>query len=291
MIGQQAVPRRSAALLRARKLLLKKPLMVAAVGTILFLSVIAVTAPVITRYEPKKLNPVDRLEGPSRAHWFGTDRLGRDLYTRTVYGGRISLQIGFSVAALTMVFGALIGMVSGYFRRLDMVIMALMDGLMSIPTLLLAIALMALLGASMTNVIISLVVAMAPRAARIVRASVLTLREELYVTAATAIGSPGWRIMTYHIFPGTFAPLVVHGTFTMAIAMLVEASLSFLGAGTGIEAPSWGNLMSEGRTFIQVAPWMTLFPGTALFLTVLAANLAGDGLRDILDPKLAGSGL
>jgi peptide/nickel transport system permease protein len=270
-----------------RRTFRSNPTMMVGLSVVCFMVIIAIIAPLITTYEPRGLNPYDRLLGPSSAHWFGTDDLGRDVYTRTVYGSRISLQAGFAVAVLTLSIGAIIGLISGYYRQVDMVLMRLMDAFLAIPTLLLAIALMALMGASMKNVIICLCVVMTPYAARVCRASVLSLREELYVTAARALGVPDWRILLLHIFPGTVAPLMIQATYTLAVAILVEASLSFLGAGTPLDVPSWGNVIAQGRPYMQIAAWVALFPGIALFLTVLAINLAGDGLRDLLDPKLS----
>ena len=264
-------------------------MMIISIGVVLFLVVVAIIAPLITTYGKHELRTGGRLESPSNDNWFGTDKLGRDVYTRTVYGSRISLQVGILAALLSTAIGAVIGLVAGYFRRVDPFIIGLMDGLMSIPVLLLAIALMALLGPSMKNVIITIVVAMAPRTARVARANVLSIREELYVTAASAIGAPDWRIMIYHVFPGTVAPLMIQGTYTLAVAILIEASLSFLGAGTGVDVPTWGNIISDGRLVIRQASWMVFIPGGVLFAAVLAVNLAGDGLRDMLDPKLRGS--
>ena len=274
------------ALRQTRRLSRKNPTMVAGIAVVLAMIIIAAIAPLITTYSPRQLSPGDRLHGPSGEHWFGTDNVGRDIYARTIYGTRISLQVGFAVAILTMAVGSVVGLVAGYYRKADMLLMRVMDGLMAIPNLFVAIALMALLGASVRNIIIALLIAMTPRAARVVRASVLSLREEVYVGAAKAIGAPDWRIIAFHIFPGTIAPLIIQGTYTCAVAILVEASLSFLGAGVPPDVSSWGIVMAEGRNFVRVAIWMVLFPGTALFLMILGVNLAGDGLRDILDPKL-----
>ena len=265
----------------------RNPVMVAGIGVVFVMIIIALAAPLITYQGPKEFDPVDRLQGPSRDHWFGTDNIGRDIYSRTVYGARVSLQVGFSVAILTMLVGSVVGLISGYYRRVDMILMRVMDGFLAIPILLLAIALMAILGASMKNVIIALLVAMTPRAARVVRASVLSLREDVYVEAARAIGASDLRIIFRHIAPGTMASLIIQGTYTLAVAIIIEASLSFLGAGIPPDVASWGIIMAEGRNYFLVKIWMILFPGLALFIAVLGINLAGDGLRDILDPKLA----
>ena len=240
--------------------------MVAGIAVILLLMVISISAPVITSYSPGKLQPIEKFDAPSAAHWFGTDQYGRDVYSRTIYGGRLSLLVGFTVAALTMAFGAVMGLVAGYYRRADMIIMRVMDGLMAIPTILLAIALVAILGASIKNVIIALTVVQLPRETRLVRGSVLYLRELLYVDAARALGLPPWRILLLHIFPGTLAPLVIQATFTCASAILIESFLSFLGAGTPPDVASWGNIMAEGRNYIRVAIWIILFPAFSWLL-------------------------
>ncbi|MSQ25150.1 MAG: ABC transporter permease [Dehalococcoidia bacterium] len=254
------------------------------VGTMV---IISIAAPLIERHAPDFVNPIDRLQSPNRSYWFGTDQVGRDIYARVVHGGRISLIVGFSVAGLTMAFGAAIGLISGYFRRADTFIMAAMDGLMAIPMILLAIALVAILGASTRNVIIALCVVHLPREVRLVRASVLSLREQQYVEAARAIGASPWRILGRHVFPGTLPVLIIQGSFTCSTAILSEATLSFLGAGASPEVASWGRMMAESTTYFQRAPWAIMFPGIALGLTVLSVSLIGDGLRDVLDPKLS----
>lgn len=268
----------------------RNPTMVAGIGVMLAMVIIAFAAPLVATQDHRDFEVRERLQGPSGGHWFGTDKIGRDIYSRTVYGTRVSLEVGFAVAGLTMVLGAVIGLIAGYYRQADMILMRIMDGFMAIPTLLLAIALMAILGASMRNVIISLLVVMTPQTVRIVRASVLSLREEVYVEAARAIGAPDWRILAFHVFPGTIASLIIQGTYTCAVAIIIEASLSFLGAGIPPDVPSWGIIMAEGKEHVVLAFWIILFPGIALFLAVLGINLAGDGLRDILDPKLSRRG-
>jgi peptide/nickel transport system permease protein len=263
------------------------PTMVLGIVLLVIMALLALGAPLWTRTDPLEINPIDRLQGPSAEHWFGTDRLGRDIYTRTVYGSRISLVVGVCVAVVSMVAGLGIGLFSGYNRRADAVVMRVMDGLMAIPGILLAIALMALVSASVQNVIIALSIPEIPRVVRLVRALVLTLREQLFVEAIRAAGGAAPRILLRHILPNTVAPLIVQGTFICGAAVIVEASLSFLGAGTPPHIPSWGNIMAEGRPYVQLAFWIILFPGLFLATTVLAINLVGDGLRDILDPKLA----
>ena len=272
---------------QVRRISRRNPTMVAGIGVVLAMIIIALAAPLVATQDHRDFDPIDRLQGPSGDHWFGTDNIGRDIYSRTVFGTRVSLQVGFGVAVLTMLVGAFVGLLSGYYRRVDMILMRVMDGFMAIPILLLAIALMAILGASMKNVIIALLIAMTPRAARVVRASVLSLREEVYVEAARAIGASDLRIIFRHIAPGTVASLIIQGTYTCAVAIIIEASLSFLGAGIPPDVPSWGIIMAEGRNYVVVAIWMILFPGLALFIAVLGINLAGDGLRDLLDPKLS----
>lgn len=231
---------------------------------------------------PQSMKPITRLRPPSADHWFGTDHLGRDVYSRTLYGGRISLLVGSVVAVLSLAIGTAIGLVSGYYRRLDAVVMRIMDGLMAIPAILLALALMALLRASVQNVIVALVIPEIPRTVRLVRASVLSLREQVMVEGARAVGAGTPRILLRYILPALVAPLIVQGTYICASAILVEAYLSFLGAGTPPHIPSWGNIMAEGRTYVQLAFWIILFPGLFLALTVLSINLIGDGLRDLL---------
>lgn len=268
----------------------QNPTMAVGIAFVVVMGLIAAAAPLLTSADPLFVRPSDRFIPPSADHWFGTDIVGRDLYARTLYGGRISLTIGLSVALLTIALGAALGIVSGYFRRVDAVLMRVMDGLMAIPSILLAIGLMTVFGASMQNVIIALVIVDTPRTVRVVRSSVLSLRELEFVGAARAIGASPLRIMARHIFPNTIAPLLVLGTFTVASAMIAEAYLSFLGAGIPPEIPSWGNTMALGRDFVHRALWIIAIPGLFLTTTVLGVNLAGDGLRDILDPKLARRG-
>ena len=265
----------------------RNPTMVGGACFLLVMLVAALGAPWFGTIDPEELNPIDRLRGPSLTHWFGTDMLGRDLYSRAVYGTRISLTVGLCVAALSLTIGLAIGLVSGYLRHVDTVVMRIMDGLMAIPAILLAIALMALMNASVQNVIIALTIPEIPRVVRLVRALVLSLREQAFVEASRAIGAGIWRVLLRHVTPNTIAPLIVQGTYICASAVIFEAYLSFLGAGTPPNIPSWGNIMAEGRTYVQIAFWIILFPGLFLALTVLAINLLGDGLRDTLDPKLA----
>lgn len=271
----------------ARRALLKNPNMLTGFVILSIISFFTIFAGSIDRYDPLRLEPQDRLLAPSMDHWFGTDNTGRDVYSRTIHGGRVSLLVGFTVALLTVCAGMMIGLISGYDRRADMVIQRFMDAIMSFPTLLLALALIAMLGSSITNVIIVITVVDTPRMVRIVRAQVLALREYQFVEAARALGAPTWRILLLHVAPNTFAPVMVQATFVFATAILVEAGLSFLGLGIPPELPSWGNILALGRTYLQTAVWVAFFPGLILTITVLAINLVGDGLRDALDPKLA----
>ena len=270
-----------------RGLLRRYPMV--AVGTLLFAAVLAITlaAPWLATHDPQDIDPIARLRAPSTEHLLGTDALGRDVWSRTLHGGRISLMVGLVVGVLASAIGLGIGLVSGYSRIADAIVMRVMDGLMSIPAILLAIALMSVARASMLTVIFAITVVEIPRVVRLVRSVVLTLREQTYVEAAVIAGTRPWRIVRKHILPNTLAPLIVQTTYICAAAMLVESILSFLGAGTPPEVPSWGNIMAEGRTFFQIAPWLILSPGLLLGLTVLAINLVGDGLRGMLDPRIA----
>ncbi len=247
----------------------------------------AVFAPYLGTVDPTALAPARRTRPPSAQYWFGTDMLGRDVYSRVIYGSRVSMQVGFSVAVLSSAAGMLVGVMAGFVRWLDAVIMRVVDGMMSIPPILLAIALMALTRASWENVVTAITIAEVPRVARLVRGVVLTLREQPYVEAAVASGTPLWKIIWIHVLPNTLAPVIVQGTFIMASAMLTEATLSFIGAGTPPIIPSWGNIMAEGRALWQVKPYIVFFPAVFLSVSVLAVQLLGDGLRDALDPRLA----
>ena len=258
------------------------------IGSALLLAIVltAVFAPLIAPGDPQALNPIKRLRPPSQEFWFGTDMYGRDVFTRTIHGSRISLIVGSLVAFISVGCGLVIGLVTGYVRALDGIVMRIMDGLMAIPDILLAIAMMAIFRASISNVVIAVTVPQVPRVVRLVRAVVLTIRERPYIEAAHSIGTRFRRVLTKHLLPNTIAPLIVQGTYIAASAVLTEAILSFLGAGTPPNIPSWGNMMAEGRTFFQVAAWILLFPGLFLAVTVLAVNLLGDGLRDAFDPRL-----
>jgi peptide/nickel transport system permease protein len=250
------------------------------------IALMAILAPWLAG-DPLAFEPTDRLKRPSEQFWFGTDRFGRDVFSRAVYGTRVSLIVGVSVAALATAVGLLVGVVCGYLRRVDAVVMRAMDGMMAIPAILLAIALITLMKASLLIVVVSIAIPEVPRVARLVRSVVLGVRAQPYIEAAIAAGTPDRRIMVRHILPSTVAPLVVLSTYVCASAILFEAGLSFLGAGIPPETPSWGNVIADGRTFFQIAPWIIFFPGALLAVTVLAVNLIGDGLRDTLDPRVA----
>ena len=272
---------------RVRTFIRRYPTM--AIGGVLLavILLVAVFAPLLWTVDPTAIAPAKRTRFPSALYWFGTDMLGRDIYSRVLYGARVSLVVGFSVAALASGVGLLIGLVAGFVRWLDSVVMRVMDGLMSIPPILLAIALMTLTRGSVGNVITAITVAEIPRVSRLVRGVVLSLREQPYVEAAIASGTRTPQIIWRHIVPNTLAPLTVQATYICASAMITEAILSFIGAGTPPTIPSWGNIMAEGRALWQVKPYIVLFPALFLSVTVLAVNLLGDGLRDALDPRMA----
>lgn len=248
---------------------------------------LAVLAPLLWTVDPERVSPIHRLRGPSSEHWFGTDMLGRDVWSRTLYGTRVSVFVGLTVAALSTVLGLAIGLVTGFLKWADAVLMRVMDGLMSIPSILLAIALVALTKPSIQNVIIALTIIETPRVARLVRGTVLTLRDQPFVEAAITVGTTTPLILIRHVLPNTMAPLLVQATYVCGAAMIAEALLSFIGAGTPPNIPSWGNIISEARSFFQIAWWIIVFPGIFLSLTVLAVNLFGDGISAALDPRLA----
>jgi peptide/nickel transport system permease protein len=252
-------------------------------GTLILLAflAIAILAPWLAG-DPLQFEPINRLKRPSAEFWFGTDQ-----YSRVVYGTRISLIVGFSVAVLATAVGLFLGVVCGYYKRVDAIVMRFMDGMMAIPAILLAIALITLMKAGLVIVIVAISIPEIPRVVRLVRSVVLSVRARPYIEAAIASGTRNTTIMLRHILPNTVAPLIVQATYVCASAILTEAGLSFLGAGTPPEIPSWGNIISLGRTFFQIAPWIIFFPGVLLAIAVLAVNLVGDGLRDTLDPRIA----
>jgi peptide/nickel transport system permease protein len=249
---------------------------------------VAALAPALAPSDPLLLDVKNRLQAPGAGHWFGTDDVGRDVLSRVLYGARVSVKVGGLVVALSVTAGLVVGLAAGYYPRLDGILMRVMDGLMAFPAIILAIALMASLGPSLDNVIVALAVVYTPRIARIVRGSVLVVRELPYVEAARALGVSDPGIVARHVLPNCLSPVIVQATFIFALAVLGEAALSFLGVGAPPFVPSWGNILAEGRLYIQQAPWLTLFPGAAIMATILGLNLFGDGLRDVLDPKLRG---
>jgi peptide/nickel transport system permease protein len=273
-------------LARARTFVRRNPTIVLGAALLVAMGIIAAIAPWIAG-NPQFMTPGDRLRPPSAAHWFGTDHLGRDVYARAVYGARISLVVGLSVAVLSIAFGLVIGLVAGYYRKFDNVVMRFMDGLMAIPGILLAIALVSLNKASVGIVIIAISIPEIPRVVRLVRSIVLTTREQPFIEAAVGGGSRSLKIILRHIVPSTIAPLIVQATYVTASAILTESALSFLGAGVPPEVPTWGNMIASSRLLLARAPWTIFFPGACLALVVLAVNLLGDGLRDRLDPRLA----
>jgi peptide/nickel transport system permease protein len=259
------------------------------VGVVIMVAMVAVglLAPLIGG-NPAHMDVAGRLAAPSRVHWFGTDDVGRDVWSRVVYGARLSLLVGAAVVLLSFVVGVVCGVVAGYYRELDNVVMRVMDGLMAFPAIVLAIALMAALGPSVLNVIAAIAVVYSPRVARVVRGSVLVIRETAYVEAARALGASDLKLIGRHILPNCLSPVIVQGSFVFAAAVLTEAALSFLGVGVPPYVPSWGVILAEGRLYIQQAPWLVLYPGAAIMLTIFGLNLFGDGLRDLLDPKIRG---
>jgi len=286
-LAKPARVNRSQTWVRSKEVIQRHPTAVIGGVVLVLLILMALLAPYLGTVDPQAISPVRRLRKPSETYWFGTDMLGRDVYSRVVFGARISLAVGLSVAILATTIGLAIGLITGFVRWLDAVVMRIMDGLMSIPGVLLAIALMALTKASLENVIIAITVTEVPRVVRLIRGLVLSLREQAYVDAAIASGTRTPLILLRHILPNTMAPLLVQGTYICASAMLTEAILSFLGAGTPLNIPSWGNIMAEGRALFQLANYLIFFPGIFLSLAVLSVNLLGDGMRDALDPRLA----
>jgi peptide/nickel transport system permease protein len=270
----------SAAWLFARR----NPTLVAGGGILALMTLAAIAAPLFAG-DPVTINPAQRLRPPSAEHWLGTDQLGRDVFARVVWGARVSLQVGLLVAIVSVAIGTAIGLVAGYFRTADALITRFMDGIMAIPAILLAIAFVALAGASVWIVIVAIVLPEIPRVVRLVRSVVLSVREAPYVDAARAGGTRLRVIMMRHILPSTIAPLIVQATYICAAAIIVESALSFLGAGVPPETPTWGSMIAQSRSFLSRAPWTVFAPGFALALVVLSVNLLGDGLRDWLDPR------
>ena len=266
--------------------LMSTPVIAAATVCLALIVLAAILAPLLAPHDPQQLAPAQRLKPASSQFLLGTDGYGRDLLSRIIYGGRVSLLIGLGAAVCSIGIGLLIGLVSGFFRWVDAVLMRVMDGLMAIPSILLAIAVISLSGASLATVLIAITIPEIPRVARLVRSVVLSAREEPYVEAAISVGSSMPKIMWRHLMPNTIAPLIVQGTYVCASAILTEAILSFLGAGINPETPTWGNIMAEGRAFFQVKPSLIFWPGLLLSIAILSVNLIGDAARDALDPRM-----
>jgi peptide/nickel transport system permease protein len=266
--------------------LFRRKLVLAGAVILATVALLALFAPWLTPYDPMALKILDRLQSPRAAHWFGTDELGRDVFSRVIFGARYSLLIGALVVVISMVCGVLLGLAAGFFRRLDGPVMRLVDAMMSFPDILLAIALVAVLGASMSNVILALAIVYTPRVARVVRASTLVVRELLFIEAARALGVSTWRILFIHILHNIASPILVQATFIFAYAVLAEAGLSFLGVGVPPVLPTWGSMISSGQQFAHQAIWLVVFPGVAIILSALSLQMVGDGFRDLLDPKL-----
>lgn len=265
----------------------RHPMLVLGLAMLLAMLLAALLAPWLSPHDPTEMNVVQRLKPASATYLFGTDALGRDIFSRTLYGARVSLLVGFCVALLSVAVGIVIGTVAGFSRWADAVVMRIMDGMMAIPGILLAVALMTLMQASIQTVVIAIALPEIPRVVRLVRSLVLTIREQPYIQAAEAMGTRLPVILARHVVPNLLTPLIVQASFICASAMIFEAYLSFLGAGTPPEVPSWGNIMADGRSVVQLAFGVILYPGLFLGLTVLAVNLVGDGLRDLLDPRIA----
>lgn len=278
---------RDARQLRVVRFARRHPMLVVGLVLLAVMVFMAVFAPWLTAWDPTEMNVIARLKPASADHIFGTDAMGRDIFARTLYGARVSLLVGFCVALVSVAIGIVIGTVAGFSRWLDAIVMRIMDGMMAIPGILLAVALMTLIQASVQTVIIAIALPEIPRVVRLVRALVLTIREQPYIQAAQAMGTRLPVILMRHVVPNLLTPLIVQASFICASAMIFEAYLSFLGAGTPPEVPSWGNIMADGRSVVQLAFGVILFPGLFLGFTVLAVNLIGDGLRDLLDPRIA----
>ena len=278
----------------------RNPSVVIGAAIVVFLALVGALAPMLGTINPSEINPVFRNKKPGAertirtevkevafVHRFGTDTLGRDVYSRVVYGARVSLVVGLTVAALSVAVGLTIGLIAGYIRWLDSIIMRIMDGLMAIPAILLAMGVVSLSRAGLLAVVIAIVIPEIPRVVRLVRSIVLSIREEPYVEAAITVGTPTPTLLVRHVLPNTIAPLIVQGTFICGSAILIEAILSFLGIGIPPETPTWGNIMAEGRSLFRIYPHNIFYPGVCLALAVLAINMLGDGLRDTLDPRFA----
>jgi peptide/nickel transport system permease protein len=278
--------RKPSTITRLQRVFARQPNLLVGMIVLVIIVIAAIAAPLIMTHSPTMQAPSDRLLSPSGEHYFGTDGQGRDVFSRTVKGAQLSLIVGIAVAALTCIFGGLIGLVSGFMPRVDSIMMRVMDALMAFPSIVLAIGIMAVRGANVTNVVFALTVVNTPRMARVVRSIVQSTGQAQFVEAAQSIGASTPRLLFRHITPNCLSPVIVQTSFVFAEAVLGEATLSFLGAGAPPDVPSWGGMLSESRVFLSQAPWTMLVPGAALTLTVFALNLMGDGIRDVLDPKL-----
>jgi peptide/nickel transport system permease protein len=286
-----APPDRISPLTRAQQIIFSSPLVMIASVILAIIVLSAIFAPWVVPHDPVRLTPSVRLKPPSDTYWLGTDAFGRDLFSRIITGGRISLVVGVAAAVFAVAFGLLFGLLAGYIRWIDAVLMRMVDGLMAIPSILLAIAIVSLWGASLWTVLVAITIPEVPRVVRLVRSIVLSAREEPYVEAAIAAGSSTALIMRRHLVPNTIAPLIIQGTYICASAILTEAILSFLGAGINPETPSWGNIMAEGRIYFQINPGIVLWPGLVVSVAILTINLLGDAVRDALDPRMAKRGI
>lgn len=278
---------RTSPLARVREIVTSSPLVFIATVMIVIIVLSALFAPWVVPHDPVRLTPSVRLKPPSEIFWLGTDAFGRDLFSRIIYGGRISLVVGTATAVFAVTLGLVFGLLAGYIRWIDAVLMRMVDGLMAIPSILLAIAIVSLWGASLWTVLVAITIPEVPRVVRLVRSLVLSAREEPYVEAAIAAGSSTFLIMRRHLMPNTVAPLIIQGTYICASAILTEAILSFLGAGINPETPSWGNIMAEGRIYFQINPGIIFWPGLVVSVAILSINLLGDTVRDALDPRMA----
>jgi peptide/nickel transport system permease protein len=277
-------------LARALRVLTRRKIAVIGLILMLIVALVGALAPLIAS-DPQRIDVVARLVAPGDMHWFGTDDLGRDVFSRVVFGARLSLGVGAAVMVFAFVVGLLSGLVAGFYHGLDNTIMRFMDGLMAFPAIVLAVALMAALGPSVLNVILAIGVVYAPRVARVVRGSVLVVREMAYVEAARALGASDRMLVLRHVLPNCLSPVIVQGSFIFAAAVLTEAALSFLGVGVPPYVPSWGNILAEGRLYLHQAPWLVIYPGLAIMATIFGLNLLGDAVRDLLDPKVRGLSL
>ena len=267
--------------------LLRNPGAVAGITALALLLLVALSAPWITAYDPVRMAPAERLQAPNAAHWFGTDSFGRDIYTRVVYGARVSLQVGFVAVAIALGLGATLGMIAGYAGgRVEGLIMRLVDVTLAFPGILLALAIIAILGPDLVNAMIAVGISASPTYARVARGSVKQTKELPYIEAAVQSGARAWRIVVFHVLPNVIAPIVVVATLGIGQAIIAGASLSFLGLGARPPTAEWGLMLSEGRHYLRHAWWIATFPGIAIMITVLSVNLLGDGLRDAIDPRL-----